>query len=502
MDLDQNEKEDVKDLEYEIEEIEIEQGWNVSGNFLEASIHFQSETVANEGLKPWEENKKTADLWEGGYLTVEHPGKNGDGIVQDPDDVVGRIQDVEVDEENKRLNGTAKIPLENPDHTNHTDEEWGDIIDQVKQRDKISAGYFYKPENSSGSFERNGKEMEYEFIKRDMLPDHIALLESDPACPRGQGCGIDLEKIQMEMEDLDQEEIMGDHSPPPIEDETWDGDEAEQQLRNWASDGDPDDKENMNWDRYFQGFLYRDEDNKENFTAYKMPHHKIRNGELVTSEQGVLTAGSVMEGARGGVDIPEDEMDRARSHLRDHYEQFDRIPPWDEESEEDDQEESKMDALDKIEQGLRELVGKEKETMEKAEDENEPLCDREEETDNENQDDEVNPDQQVIEGKIEKLREEKEELEEQLEKYREQERERLEKFVQEKTDLSDEEIEGMEKADLELLLKGAESSKIPSEGSGNETESGKNLNSEPGMKDSEIEDKKIPDLYWKNQKEE
>lgn len=161
-----------------------------------------------------------------------------------------------------------------------------------------------------------------------------------------------------------------------------------------------------------------------------------------------------------------------------------------------------MDALDKIEQGLRELVGKEKETMEKAEDENEPLCDREEETDNENQDDEVNPDQQVIEGKIEKLREEKEELEEQLEKYREQERERLEKFVQEKTDLSDEEIEGMEKADLELLLKGAESSKIPSEGSGNETESGKNLNSEPGMKDSEIEDKKIPDLYWKNQKEE
>lgn len=490
---------DTSKMKFQTEQVEIEQGWKVEDEYLLASISFQSETVTKRGLKPWIEIKRTAELWDGGYITLDHPGEDGNDIIQKPSDVIGRIQDIEIDWDNRKLDGIGKIPLENPDHTNHTDEEWDQVIQDAKERDKISVGYFFIPEQEQGTFERNGEEMEYEFVRTNMLPDHIALIESDPACSRSQGCGIDLENIQMEMENLGTEEIMGEHSPPIIEDETWDGDEAEQEIRQWAGDGSTE-KEDIEWSRYFQGFLYRDEENKEDFTAYKMPHHRIRNGELVTSLQGVLTAGGVLEGARGGVDIPEDEMAEARMHLSNHYQQFDRVPPWQEE----DQEENIMEkAISKIKQGLRLLKNdsneKEQETMENSEDEK-PLCDKREENDiGKEQDDQIDE----IKSDLQELRKEKQELEKQLDEYRKQERERLEESVQEKTDLSDEEISEMECKDLKLILKGSERSKIPQtdEGSGNETESGMNLNSEPGMNDSELENKTIPDMYWKHQED-
>jgi hypothetical protein len=41
-----------------------------------------------------------------------------------------------------------------------------------------------------------------------------------------------------------------------------------------------------------------------------------------------MAAGNVMQGARGGVDIPEKDVDRGKSHLAKYYRKMDRTPPW------------------------------------------------------------------------------------------------------------------------------------------------------------------------------
>ncbi|MGV9141479.1 MAG: hypothetical protein ACOC1X_00925 [Promethearchaeota archaeon] len=134
--------------------------------------------------------------------------------------------------------------------------------------------------------------------------------------------------------------VVSNHEPPKLEDSSWDGDSAESQIRRWA--GGPD-KEEIDWNEYAKGFVWYDGDDRKNFSAYKLPHHKVVDGELKTSERGVIAAGNAVSGSRGGVDIPSGEMDRVRSHLATHYSQFDRTPPWVEES---DNQEYKCECLD------------------------------------------------------------------------------------------------------------------------------------------------------------
>ena len=41
-----------------------------------------------------------------------------------------------------------------------------------------------------------------------------------------------------------------------------------------------------------------------------------------------MAAGGVMEGARGGVDIPNADVDRVKSHLAKYYKKIDDTAPW------------------------------------------------------------------------------------------------------------------------------------------------------------------------------
>src|SRR5262245_28830278 len=49
---------------------------------------------------------------------------------------------------------------------------------------------------------------------------------------------------------------------------------------------------------------------------------------LVAVPRGVMAAGNVMEGARGGVDLPDEDRERVRSHLAKYYSKMDDAPPW------------------------------------------------------------------------------------------------------------------------------------------------------------------------------
>jgi len=110
----------------------------------------------------------------------------------------------------------------------------------------------------------------------------------------------------------------------PVEGE-WDADAADGRLRSWA--GGPE-KEDVDWAKYREGFSWYDTEDSENFGAYKLPHHDIVDDRLSVIWRGVAAAAAVVQGGRGGADIPDADMDAVKTHLARHYEEFDRTPPW------------------------------------------------------------------------------------------------------------------------------------------------------------------------------
>lgn len=61
--------------------------------------------------------------------------------------------------------------------------------------------------------------------------------------------------------------------------------------------------------------------------AYKLPHHELIGGELRVVWRGVVSAMTVINGARGGVDISDTDRRKVYEHLNRHYEEFDEEPP-------------------------------------------------------------------------------------------------------------------------------------------------------------------------------
>ena len=105
-------------------------------------------------------------------------------------------------------------------------------------------------------------------------------------------------------------------------DREWDGTAAEKRVRRWA---DAEDEPNQ---KYRDAHVWYDADKKENFTAYKLLVADVIGGELKAVPRGVMAAGNVMQGSRGGVDLPKKDIDRVKSHLAKYYKKMDEDPPW------------------------------------------------------------------------------------------------------------------------------------------------------------------------------
>lgn len=103
----------------------------------------------------------------------------------------------------------------------------------------------------------------------------------------------------------------------------WDGAAAEKRVRKWAdAEDEPDAK-------YRDAHVWYDKDSKENFGAYKLLIADVIDGKLTAVPRGVMAAGAVMQGSRGGVNLPEDDIDRVKSHLAKYYAKMDETAPWD-----------------------------------------------------------------------------------------------------------------------------------------------------------------------------
>jgi hypothetical protein len=107
-------------------------------------------------------------------------------------------------------------------------------------------------------------------------------------------------------------------------DRQWDGGAAEKRVRSWAGAEDGPNQ------KYRDAHVWYDADNKDNFTAYKLLIADVIAGRLRAVPRGIMAAGAIMQGSRGGIDLPKDDIDRVKSHLAKYYRKMEDTPPWEE----------------------------------------------------------------------------------------------------------------------------------------------------------------------------
>jgi len=105
-------------------------------------------------------------------------------------------------------------------------------------------------------------------------------------------------------------------------DRQWDGGAAEKRVRKWAN---AEDEPNQ---KYRDAHVWYDSEKKDNFTAYKLLIADVIDGDLKAVPRGVMAAGGIMDGARGGIDLPADDVDRVKSHLAKYYKKMGDTAPW------------------------------------------------------------------------------------------------------------------------------------------------------------------------------
>lgn len=106
-------------------------------------------------------------------------------------------------------------------------------------------------------------------------------------------------------------------------DREWDGDAAQKRVREWAGAQDEPNAE------FRDAHVWYDNDKKQNFTAYKLLIADVVGGRLTAVPHAIRAASAVMQGSRGGIDLPERDIARVKSHLAKYYEKMDDSPPWD-----------------------------------------------------------------------------------------------------------------------------------------------------------------------------
>jgi hypothetical protein len=106
-------------------------------------------------------------------------------------------------------------------------------------------------------------------------------------------------------------------------DHDWDGDGARERIFRWAGW-----EEDPNPEKARQGFFAYDDEHPEHKHAYKLPFADVIGGRLMAVPHGIFAAAAVLEGARGGVELPDDVIESVRQKVTAYYRKMGEQPPW------------------------------------------------------------------------------------------------------------------------------------------------------------------------------
>src|SRR5512146_3249004 len=94
---------------------------------------------------------------------------------------------------------------------------------------------------------------------------------------------------------------------------------AEARIQKWASSDGSGDKDKINWDKYASVHFWRDPADREDMGGYKLKFCDVVGGRVVAVWRGIATAAAVMQGARGGVNIPEADRAGVQAKIASYY---------------------------------------------------------------------------------------------------------------------------------------------------------------------------------------
>jgi len=102
-------------------------------------------------------------------------------------------------------------------------------------------------------------------------------------------------------------------------DHAWSSSAADTRIRKWASSDGSGDKDKIDWAKYRSAHFWYDENNDKQFGGYKLPFCDVLSGQVTAVWRGVTASAAVMQGSRGGVDIPESDKDGVKAKIAAYY---------------------------------------------------------------------------------------------------------------------------------------------------------------------------------------
>lgn len=105
-------------------------------------------------------------------------------------------------------------------------------------------------------------------------------------------------------------------------DREWDASKAVVRIRDFSNS---EDEPSATYKNYF---LWYDRENADNFGAYKMPIADVIDGGARAIPRAIFAAAGVMQGARGGVDIPDADRAGVKAHIERYYDKMDIESPF------------------------------------------------------------------------------------------------------------------------------------------------------------------------------
>jgi len=108
----------------------------------------------------------------------------------------------------------------------------------------------------------------------------------------------------------------------------WDADESEIRWRKYVGvETNEDLKDPEKRKKYAKRFFWVDDENADKFGAYKLPHVDVIGGKPYAIWRGIVAAMAALLGARGGVDIPNEDKEKVYRAIAKYYRKVDKEPP-------------------------------------------------------------------------------------------------------------------------------------------------------------------------------
>lgn len=99
----------------------------------------------------------------------------------------------------------------------------------------------------------------------------------------------------------------------------WSASEADARLRAWATSDGSGDKDKVDWNKYASAHFWRDDADPEHFGSYKLAFADVVEGRVYAVWRAVAACAAVMQGGRGGVDIPDGDKPGVRAKIAAYY---------------------------------------------------------------------------------------------------------------------------------------------------------------------------------------